>query len=109
MQLSFDLAQRGAALAAGHADRVYAEWTDKALAALREFAETHAEFTNEDLILAATSVPAPPEKRAWGHIVLLAKKQGLIIKAGYATAKSVHSHCRPVSLWRSLTYKAGAA
>lgn len=100
-QLAFDLAQRGAALAAGKANRDSDGWTDRALAALKEYARRSHTFTTEDVILASPDLPAPAEKRAWGFVTLQAKKLGIIDKAGYATAKQAHAHCRPVSLWRS--------
>lgn len=101
-QLAFDLVERKAAEAAAHADKVHDAWTEKALAAFRAHASVHAKFTTEDVITASPDVPVAPEKRAWGHIALLAKRQGLILKAGFATAKAAHAHARPVSLWCSL-------
>jgi hypothetical protein len=100
-QLAFDLAERGANLAADKANRTIDCWTDRALAALKEYAKRAKTFTTEDVILASPDLPAPSEKRAWGFVTLQAKKQGIIDKAGYATAKQAHAHCRPVSLWQS--------
>jgi hypothetical protein len=102
MSTAFDLAERGAALAAEHADREHCGWTEQALEAFKTYAATHSQFTTEDVVAAAVAVPVPPEKRAWGQVALLAKKQGVIIKAGFCTAKMTQAHCRPVSLWQSL-------
>jgi hypothetical protein len=100
-QLAFDLAERGAALAADKADRVIPGWSDRAFEAFKRYAKRCAFFTTEDVILASPEVPDPAEKRAWGHIALQAKKQGIIDKAGYAVAKQAHSHRRPITSWRS--------
>ncbi|MFJ3048572.1 hypothetical protein ACIPEN_22285 [Herbaspirillum chlorophenolicum] len=101
-QLGFDLAQAGAARAAEHADRVHADWQEKALAAFREHALKHKEFTTEDVRLASTHVPAPPEERAWGQVATKARRQGMCMKTDrFVPAKQAKSHGRWLAIWAS--------
>ena len=96
-QLAFDLAQRGASLAAGKADRLHAGWTDKALHAFRLYAATHREFTTEDVVLANPDLPAPPDKRSWGAVTMKAQRLGYVRSTDkMARAKSPHAHKRPL-------------
>lgn len=101
-QLAFNLAIAGAQAAADRADRVHGDWTDKAYAAFVAYAKSHQQFTTEDVITASPEVPEAPEKRAWGAIALMAKRRGLVRKVGFDTAKSVHAHRRPVSVWAAV-------
>lgn len=107
-QLSFDLACDGARQAADHADRVHPEWSALARQAIRDYAAKHEEFTTEDVITASPWVPNPPDKRAWGHIALAVKKEGVVEHAGHTYSKLRHAHCRPVTKWCSLVCAAVA-
>jgi hypothetical protein len=109
-QLGFELAFAAAERAADHADRVHAEWTEMALAAFMEYAETHEEFATEDVAPANPHIPVPPDKRAWGHIATKAKHKGAIIKSNRTRpTKNAHAHSRDVTLWTSLICEAVTA
>ena len=108
MVLSLPLArERGhdaARASAQHADRVESQWSITALQALRTFCTIKRPgrgFLAEDCRRWAEDVRGvtpPPDARAWGHVMLKAKAEGLIVSAGYAPAKS--SNGSPKVLWR---------
>lgn len=100
-QLAFDLAQRGAALAADKADRMHNEWSSRAFEAFKTYAEAHEAFSTEDVILASPSIQVPPDKRAWGHVALRAAKEGICHSAGVAKSKLAHAHGRWITRWAS--------
>ncbi|MDB5777583.1 MAG: hypothetical protein JWP38_3716 [Herbaspirillum sp.] len=109
IKTGFQLAQQGAETAAAHADRIVPDCSTRALAVFLAYAEHHSEFTTEDVIVSAVTLPAPVELRAWGHVALQAKKQGAIVSIGHCCAKQRKSHARPVTQWRSLICQAVAA
>jgi hypothetical protein len=105
VQLSLQLAIEGAELAAARANRVHADWSEKALAAWREHARTHQRFTAEDVRLAhAADVPPAPDQRAWGAIPRIAKRQGICQSVGVTRAKSRNVHGSYSTLYESLIF-----
>jgi hypothetical protein len=105
MQLSLQLAIEGAELAAAKANRVHADWSEKALAAWHEHARTHQHFTAEDVRLAfAEAVPAAPDQRAWGAIPRIAIRQGMCRSVGVTKAKSKKVHGSYATLYESLIF-----
>lgn len=89
---------------AKHADRVESQWSITALQAVRTFATVKGSgctFLAEEARAWAEDVRGvspPPDGRAWGHVILKARAEGLIASAGYAPAKS--SNGSPKVLWR---------
>ena len=55
-------------------------------------------FLAEEVRNFATGLDLPPDGRAWGVVFRSAAREGLIVKAGYAPAKS--SNLSPKVLWR---------
>lgn len=99
-----DLAEQGAQLAADHADAVIEDWQDRAFYLLTEFCRHHAygaQLTSERIRQYAEKqgLPNPPDKRAWGAIMLKAARKNLIRKIGWTTANDPKVHNNPVSLW----------
>jgi len=93
---------KGMTRAADHADRVAAEWQAKAYAALQAYLPTvPAEgFTSGDFRRhASVHVPAPPDERAYGQIIMRAAKAGLIRRGGYTTHPDPSRHGAPAALW----------
>ena len=82
-QLAIDFSGRdvGHAMARIAADHAGQDWKDSALAALKSFAASHHQFTVEDVRSAFPSIKAPTDK-AWGAVVLMARKEGLIAAVG---------------------------
>jgi hypothetical protein len=90
----------GATRAEEHADRVVEEWSDRAYAALVDFAtKAGVPFLIETARAAAelAGVPKPPDGRAWGAVVLKASRAGVIRVVGLARASSSNNAHKP--LW----------
>lgn len=75
-------------------------WRRRAHGYLLEYIATHGErsFLAEEVRDFASTLEAPPDGRAWGVVFQNAARAKLIIKAGYAPAKS--SNLSPKVLWR---------
>lgn len=73
-----DIGHAQAQVAANHAG---ADWQDLALGALHTFAQSHRQFTVEDVRSAHPDIKAPTDK-AWGAIALRARRAGLIAACG---------------------------
>lgn len=103
------LAQQGMQRAVDHADQ-YApyNWSEKAYAFLLAWLSTMpygCSFQTEDIRTRAEkvkAVPPAPSKRAWGAIILKAKRQGLIINNGTAPVKNKTAHCANAAVWVKL-------
>ena len=96
--------------ATDHANRVEPRWADTAYAFLEGYAARHASFTSEDVRIAGAGlIPEPPDKRAFGGVMLRAARGGLIAHHGFAVARDPRVHCNTVRVWRSLIYKGVAA
>jgi hypothetical protein len=99
------LAEQGAATAAAHADAVSPSWSERAYDYLVAFGSkllVGKTFMTEDVRIAAETsgaVPQPPTRRAWGAIILRAKREGLLIHAGFAPNKDPSCHGSPKSVW----------
>jgi hypothetical protein len=96
---------QGATRAAAKADRVHGDWSDRAFSYLERWASRRAGqvFMTEDVRLAGEgsgSFVAPPDRRAWGAVILRAKRAGKLIHAGYAANKDPSCHGSPKSQWR---------
>ncbi len=103
--LGQQLAIFGADTAASHADRVTGgAWSEKAWAFLVQFGQSQKgrPFMTEDVRAHAElrkAVPAAPDARAWGSIVMRAAKARLIERVDYAPNKSPSCHGSPKSVW----------
>lgn len=99
------LAIFGADTAAAHADRVSGgTWSDKAWDYLVNFgrAQQGKPFMAEDVRVHAEmrqAIPKPPDKRAWGSVVMRAAKARLIRRVAFAPNKSPTCHASPKSVW----------
>jgi hypothetical protein len=87
--------------AVDHADRVRAEWSERAVELLRSWALGRPPFLAEQFReTAAKIVGHPPDARAWGAVVRAAAAEGYIRRVGYAPALS--SNLSPKCLWEPL-------
>lgn len=77
-----------------------AAWQDKALASVRDYAQSNELFLTESVRFAVPQLDAPPDLRAWGQVMRRAAKEGICERVGFARAKS--SNLSPKPLWRSL-------
>ena len=101
-QLPIDFAarrDRGILRAIDHAG---ADWQRGARGYLLEYLATHqGPFLAEDVreFAEARHFAHPPDGRAWGWVTRSAARDGLIVKVGYAPAKS--SNLSPKVQWRA--------
>lgn len=99
------LAEAGAEVAALNADRVSGgEWTTRAWDFFVSFGQNTRgnQFMAEDVRHEAErskKVPSPPDRRAWGAIILRAAKARLIVRTGYASNKDPSCHGSPKAVW----------
>lgn len=83
-----------------HAEKVHDNWTTLAYSFLLGFIKTNKTFLAEDVRLASDGiVPEPPSNRAWGSVIVMAKKNDLIHRIGYSEVKNPKAHRTPATLW----------
>lgn len=104
------LRDEGMQRAVDHADRVIPDWKLDALAYVKQYAEANEQFMGElaRRYAEARGFPPPPDKRAWGAVMMAAAKAGYVKKLGWTTATDPKVHKNPVSLWGSQIYRGGA-
>lgn len=80
-------------------------WAERAYDTVRNVAETHEEFTPDEIW--KTGLPKPPEARALGAVMARAKRDKIIEKTGRVQPTTQpESHGTDVTIWRSLIYRA---
>jgi len=84
-----------------HANQVHEDWSDKAFYFLKWFVtRQHIEFMAEDVREASKNfVAEPPSKRAWGGVIVRAKKQGIIKSVGFRKVSNAKAHSAFATLW----------
>ena len=95
------LGHASADIAAAHAG---AAWMAQAVHAFRSHALRNKYFTTEQVRLANPDIPEPPDRRAWGAVPRVAKKDGVIRAHGWTRADSRTVHGMVVTLWESTIY-----
>jgi hypothetical protein len=109
MQLELDveagrtLRDAGIAKTLDHADSVVPSWRELAMKSLKEISDEKATFTAEDVrwLHGYLLRPEPPHHNAWGAVLKIAAKDGLIVKTGeYVQSKSVSARARILPVWR---------
>jgi len=95
------LAEIGMQQAVDHAEEVFENWGDEALAFVRKYVSyTKDPFMAEDVRMASLQVvPEPPTKRAWGLIMRRAAQANLISRVGYRKVTNRRAHGTPAALW----------
>lgn len=90
-----------AAEAAAHADHEHELWTAKALGYVELHALVTPFFRTEQvrIMAEADGFAPPPDKRAWGYVMLKAQRAGTVRADGYDT----DAYGSPKTRWRSLT------
>lgn len=81
------------------------DWKLLALEAMRQHALKKKYFTTEQVRGANPDFPEPPDRRAWGGIARLAKREGYIQSASWVRAESLSVHGMVVTLWESRIYR----
>jgi len=95
----------GHAKAKQAADHAGETWQKTAYDAFLAFAKTHNTFKTEDVRNANPDLPPPPDARAWGAIVLKAKRNNIVAGDGPVKAENLGVHGMYVTLWKSKIYQ----
>ena len=94
------LRDKGIKQALESAENETENWGNLAYNFLLHYIKTNKEFMTEDVRIASfESVPQPPSNRAWGYVVVRAKKNDLITRKGYSCVKNPKAHRTPATLW----------
>jgi len=95
------LRDKGIQSALDHANEVSEYWSDVAFSFLLSFLKNNrCEFMTENVREASVGiVPEPPSKRAWGGIMVRAKKDGRIVSRGFRNVSNSKAHCTPATVW----------
>jgi hypothetical protein len=102
---NWDGAVAGMTAAAASADAKAPGWTERALSFLTEYAKDHPEgFMACDVVEASQGNPdlEPPDGRAWGAIVVIAKRKGVIAQFGFSYTRKGKGHPAPKSVWKAV-------
>jgi hypothetical protein len=92
----------GHAMAEVAAENAGAGWQDEAYDAFVRHANTHETFTTEEVRLANTNLPCPPDTRAWGAVARRAAREGIVQSVGWTRAKSLKVHGMVVTKWEKV-------
>jgi len=79
-------------------------WSEKAIKLLRVYAKSVRDFITEDFreYAEANGLESPSEPRAYGGVMVRAKKAGIIQSTGnYRNMKHEKSHSCPKMVWQS--------
>lgn len=94
--------------AANHADQVVPDWTVRAGNLLatycsrqRALGRREQTFLTEDLrdFASDQGFPEPPDRRAWGAVLVRAARAGVIRKVGYAKSTDARRHSGVATEW----------
>lgn len=99
-----ELKQQGMRVALEHADSS-TDWSSRAWKALVSFLNSitpDTKFMGEDIRDYAESkrnLERPPSNRAWGSLIIRAKKMGIIKHVGYSQVNNPLAHKANASVW----------
>ena len=87
-----------------HADAVFPSWSSIALDYVRQYCLIHSRpFIADELSQWAyrQGLPEPPNRMAWGSVMVQARKAGIVTKLGYRNSifSNVKNHMKPVVEW----------
>lgn len=95
-----ELRDRGMSRAINHARLIADAWPRRALDWVRRY--PGAEFMTEDVRQWAyeQGLPRPPHERAWGAVMIQARKAGWIRFERYEAVDNPRAHKTPATVWR---------
>ena len=98
------LRDKGIKESSEHAEATHEGWNKKADDLLLSFLLTYTgdTFLCEDArtYAEAFGLPNPPDKRAWGGVIVRARRKKLITAVGYSFSKKANCHKSPNTLWK---------
>ena len=84
------------------ASQIENPWAKKAFTFLVTYSAANPSFTNEDLrIASAGKVPETGDARAWGPVLRMAQKRGVIKKEGFKKGIMAQCHRGTKTLWEA--------
>jgi|GEM_PF-2561346 len=86
-------------------DAAPAAWIRAATETLDELIEAGQPFSTDDLW---ARLPAPPEPRAMGAVIVAASRAKRIVQVGYRKSERARCHARPIPVWVRATAKGGS-
>lgn len=106
MNLGEELAEAGAATAAAHANSKSAGWLARATGLAEQFVIAHVDvpsFQATDIRAFAEEhgLPAPPDARAWGHVMRRLKKERVIESVGTGKSADPKQHNGFITEWKA--------
>lgn len=84
-------------------------WKRMAYEAFVNHAKNHEFFVTEDVRNDNLDIPPPPDKRAWGYIALIAKREGVVSSHSLVKSKRRICHGRILTMWWSNIFNKDAA
>jgi hypothetical protein len=106
IELGEYLKDEGIQRSAERAEKAFPTWNDRAYNYLERFISSiRSPFMTEDVRECAEErgLPKPPNLKAWGHIVISAKKNGLIKSVGIGKRSEAQAHRAYATLWQRAT------
>lgn len=95
-----ELRDRGIQQAVDSAEAKSPNWKQEAYAFFLEYIKKHPEFMMEECRKASEgTIDQPPSNRAWGSVIVQAKREGLIRRVGFRSVKNPKAHMAPCSVW----------
>ena len=91
------------------ADNAGETWKRMAHEAFVKHAKKHEFFVTEDVRNDNPDIPRPPDKRAWGYIALIAKREEIVSSHSLVKSKSRICHGRILTMWKSNIFNKDAA
>ena len=93
--------------AAAYADARFTAWAERATGLAEQFVlgrtrDDRFQATEIRAFAESCGLPAPPDARAWGHIVRRLKKKGAIIEVGLGRSLDPKQHHGYITEWRAL-------
>jgi len=78
------------------------DWKEQAIAFVAKYPKTR--FQTEDIRNWAytNGLVRPPSDRAWGSVIVEAKKQNMIVFDGYEKVSNPKAHRTPACVWRKM-------
>lgn len=99
--LGRELRDKGIKKAVVGGDRILPNWKHEAYLFFLGYISSHPEFMMEECRKASEGIiPQPPSNRAWGSIIVQAKKEGIIQRVGFRSVVNPKAHMAPCSVWK---------
>lgn len=107
-QLGEVLKDIGIKRAKQNAESKHKDWTNKAIEFLKKYPVTIFMTENLREWSHKNGLPKPPHPRAWGGVIVKAKKDKLIKHINYGLVVNPKAHRTPASIWKKITFPSDA-